>query len=195
MSDAAGSRVLTVPNALSVGRLLCAPVFIWMVFVLERPLLAAAFLGVLGATDWVDGFVARRFNQTSEIGKVLDPTADRILLGVAMVAIALRGAVPAIVWVPALAREVLVSAGAIVVAMLGGRRMDVQFAGKAGTFSLMWSFPFFLVSSADIWWDFVASAIAWGFAVAGLGFGWYAAVTYVPLARVAIREGRADAST
>lgn len=186
--------VLTVPNALSVGRLLCVPLFLYLLFGREERYQAAWLLGALGATDWIDGFIARRFGQVSELGKILDPTADRILLGTAMVAILVDGAVPTWVAVAAITREVLVSLAAVVLGLLGARRIEVQWAGKAGTFAMMFAFPFFLASHADIAWRDQARFVAWLFTVPGLLFGWYAAVTYLPLARQALREGREGAA-
>src|SRR4051812_15304491 len=97
MTPAQGEdRILTLPNVLSLVRLLCVPLFLWLLFwAPDKHRAAAAFLlGALGATDWVDGYVARHFNQVSTLGKVLDPTADRILLGVGIVAIMIDGSVP-----------------------------------------------------------------------------------------------------
>ncbi|HUQ38617.1 MAG TPA: CDP-alcohol phosphatidyltransferase family protein [Acidimicrobiales bacterium] len=183
-------RVLTVPNVLSVGRLLCAPLFLYLLFGKDEPYQAAWLLAGLGATDWVDGFIARRWNQVSTLGKVLDPTADRILLGVGMVAILVHGSVPTWLGIAAISREALVAGAALALAALGATRIDVQWAGKAGTFAMMFAFPFFLAADADVDWSDQARVLAWLFAVPGLALGWYAAVTYVPLARRALREGR-----
>ncbi len=188
-------RVWTVPNALSVARLLCVPLFLYVLFGKEDRHVAGWLLGALGATDWVDGFIARRFDQVSELGKVLDPTADRILLGTAMVAILIDGSVPVWVGVAAITREIAVSLAAIVLALLGARRIDVQWVGKAGTFAMMFAFPFFLASHATISWRDQARVLAWLFAIPGLVLGWYAAATYIPLARQALREGREGTKT
>jgi cardiolipin synthase (CMP-forming) len=174
-------------------RLLCIPLFLWLLF--DRPdgrYGAAILLGVLGATDWVDGFVARRFNQVSTLGKVLDPTADRLLLGVGVVAIMIDGSVPLWLGIVVLAREVLVSGAVVALALAGARRIDVQWVGKAGTFALMFAFPLFLVAHSDAGWHDVAHVLAWLFAIPAVCLSWYAAVTYVPLGRRALREGRAD---
>jgi cardiolipin synthase len=184
------SRILTVPNALSVGRLLCVPLFVWLLFGRDDRAAAAVLLGALGATDWVDGYVARRFGQVSELGKVLDPTADRVLLGVAVIALLVDGSVPAWVAWLALIREVLVSVAALALAAAGARRIDVQWAGKAGTLALMFALPLFLLGAAGTRTSDAAHAAAWAFALPGLALGYYAAVTYIPLARVALAEGR-----
>ena len=94
MGTDGGSRIVTVPNVISLVRLACAPVFVWLLAD-DELLAAAALLAVLGASDWVDGWIARHFDQGSDLGKVLDPVADRILLLVAAVALIVQGSVPA----------------------------------------------------------------------------------------------------
>ncbi len=149
-------------------------------------------LAFLGATDWVDGFIARRYDQVSTVGKVLDPTADRILLAVGIFSILVVDAVPAWVAWLAIFREVAVGAGVLALAALGAKRIDVQWAGKTGTFLLMVAFPLFLVSHAeDLSWTDAARAVAWPCALVGLGFAYYSAVRYIPLGREALRAGRA----
>src|SRR5690242_13180455 len=106
-TDHAG-RIVTVPNAISLIRLACAPIFVWLLAE-DELLAAAALLAVLGASDWVDGWIARHFDQGSDLGKVLDPVADRILLLVAAVALLVQGSVPLVVGVLVLVREALVS--------------------------------------------------------------------------------------
>lgn len=188
-------RILTVPNLITTVRLLCVPLFLWLV--LRGPhhrdwYPAALLLGALGATDGVDGFVARRFHQVSTLGKVLDPIADRLLLGVAAVSCIVLGAVPLWVGLLAVVREGLVAVGFLVVAVLGGRRMDVVWAGKAGTFGLMAALPLFLGGHANDDWRGAAETLAWILAVPGLVLGWYAAFTYVPKARLAVAAGRRE---
>lgn len=184
-------RILTVPNLVSLGRLACVPIFLWLLFGRHDRAGAAYLLGALGATDWVDGWLARRFGQVSTVGKVLDPTADRVLLGVGVAAILADGAVPAWLGWTVVTREALVSAAVLVLAAAGAARIDVAWVGKAGTFGLMWAFPLFLVSHAPVSWDGTARVLAWVFAVPGLALSLYAAVAYLPRCRVALREGRA----
>jgi len=185
-------RILTVPNLLTGLRLLCIPLFVAL---LARPdqagwYPAAILLGVLGVTDGLDGFIARRFGQVSTLGKVLDPLADRLLIGTAGIATVVVGAVPLWVGVLALSRELFVALGFLYVAWAGGGRMDVSWAGKAGTFAMMWAFPLFLTGHADDSWHGAAEFAAWCFAIPGLALGWYAAVTYVPAARSALAYSR-----
>jgi cardiolipin synthase len=184
------SRILTVPNVVTVSRLVFVPVFCWLLFGRDDRTAAAWLLAVLGATDWVDGYLARRLGQVSELGKVLDPTADRILLGTVVVSLLIDGSVPAVVGVLLLVREVLVSVGVLALAAAGARRIDVQWAGKAGTLSVMFSLPLFMMGNhGPLGWP--AELLAWGFAIFGLGALWYAAFTYVPIARQALADGRA----
>jgi cardiolipin synthase len=190
----APARILTLPNAITTVRLLCVPLFLWLLFGRSNGngrYSAAILLGALGATDWVDGFLARRLHQVSEVGKVLDPTADRILLGVGVVAILIDGSVPLWLGIVVLVREVLVVVAALALAAAGARRIDVQWAGKAGTLAMMFAFPMFLVAHSTAGWRDVAQVLAWCFAVPGVCFGWYAAITYIPMARRALVEGRA----
>ncbi len=195
MSDAVAPPhgILTVPNFISVARLACVPVFLWLLFGRDNPAAAWILLAVLGATDWVDGWIARHFNQGSELGKVLDPTADRILLVVAVVALLVDGSVPLVVGILIFARELVISLAVLVLAAAGARRIDVQWSGKAGTLALMFALPAFLLADTveDGFWHGAALVVAWGFAVPGLILGYYAAAQYVPLARQALREGRA----
>jgi cardiolipin synthase len=180
------SRVWTIPNVISFVRLLCIPLFIWLLFGADNRLAAAWLLAVLGATDWVDGFIARRYDQVSTLGKILDPAADRLLLAVAVISILAYGVVPtAIAWL-AIVREVSVGLLALVLAALGAKRIDVIWWGKTGTFLLMVAFPLFLLGDGHG----PAHAVAVAISVAGLLAGWYANILYVPHGRKALREGR-----
>src|ERR1700730_4693076 len=185
-------RILTLPNTFTLIRLLCIPVFLWLLFG-HHPhdrYHAAILLAVLGATDWVDGYLARHLHQVSTLGKVLDPTADRILLGVGVLAILVDGSVPVWVGVLVIAREALVGTAVVVLALAGARRMDVQWAGKAGTCGMMLAFPLFLTGHSSASWHHLAEPLAGRCGIAGLIFSLYAAVTYVPMARRALIEGR-----
>lgn len=186
-------RILTIPNVLSVLRLCCVPVFLWLLFAEDNRLVAAWLLAGLGATDWVDGYVARHFDQVSALGKVLDPVADRVLLIVGVVAITIDGSVPIVVAVLSLTREVLVATATVVLALLGARRIDVTWFGKAGTLFVMFAFPLFLLGNADagFWSDF-GNFFGWACAIPGIVFGYIALFQYIPLGLEALRQGRAD---
>ena len=113
-------RVVTLPNAISLVRLACVPVFLWLLFGRENRLGAALLLGGLGATDWVDGYIARHFNQVSDLGKVLDPIADTDLLVTGMIALLADVSVPPVACWPALARVRLVAGATLLPAPLRG---------------------------------------------------------------------------
>lgn len=189
------ARIVTLPNVISLVRLACAPFFVWLLADGEL-LWAAALLAVLGASDWVDGWIARHFDQGSDLGKILDPVADRILLLVAAITLLVQGSVPIVVGVLVLAREAVISVAVLALAAAGARRIDVQWVGKAGTLALMFAFPLFLWSDAisGAASDLVLVA-AWCMAVCGLALSYYAALGYVPLAREALHEGRTTANS
>jgi cardiolipin synthase (CMP-forming) len=182
--------VVTLPNLVTIARLCCLPLFLWLLFGREDRAAAAWLLAGLGITDWVDGFLARRLGQESELGKVLDPVADRLLFFVGAGGILIDGSVPTWFAVTVLVRETLVGGATLVLAALGARRIDVTWFGKAGTFGLMIAFPLFLAHHSDLSWADTAGVLAWVAGIPGLALSLYAAVLYVPLARRALAEGR-----
>jgi cardiolipin synthase len=188
------SRIFTIPNLISVARLLLVPVFLWLLWKPDPNQTAAAVLfAVLGATDWVDGYIARHFDQGSEFGKILDPTADRVLLVAGAVALLFEdlGTAVDVMLVIVLAREVLIAMVTVALGIAGARRIDVVWAGKAGTLALMFALPMFLAADAIESWSLFFDICGWGFAIGGVILGYYAAMKYVPAAKAALREGRA----
>jgi cardiolipin synthase (CMP-forming) len=186
--------VATVPNAVTAVRLGGTGVFVWLLFGAHHQTAAAVLLAALGATDWVDGFVARRFDQVSPLGKILDPVADRLLVGTAVISVIVCGAAPLWFGLATIAREAVVSAAVLLLASLGAQRIDVIFVGKAGTFGLMFAYPTFLLAHGDAGWQEPFRVIAWVFAIPGLLLAWYAAAAYVPAARHALSAGRSSRS-
>jgi cardiolipin synthase len=184
-------RLATIPNLITLLRLCALPWFVWLLLGNDDQVGAAVLLGVLGATDWVDGFIARRFNQASRFGRLFDPTADRILFVVALTAILIDGGVAQWLVIVVLAREVIVSSITVTLLALGSPPVDVTWWGKAGTFALMFAFPWLLAGSAPGWpWAPVFNALGWMVAVPGLVLSFIAWVRYVPLWRESWREGR-----
>src|SRR5262245_50800668 len=116
------------------------PVFLWLLFGAENWFYAGLLLGALGATDWVDGYIARRYNQVSELGKMLDPIADRILFIVCVGGIIIAGAAPLVFSILVVVREVAVGAVTAILTLRGMKRIDVQWVGKAATLALMFAF-------------------------------------------------------
>ena len=185
-------RVLTVPNVITVVRLSLLPVFVWLLFGRDDRASAAYLLAFIGTTDFFDGYIARHFNQVSDLGKVLDPVADRLLFFVGGGCILIDGSIPTWFALAVLAREVLISAATLGLAAAGARRIDVTWFGKAGAFALMMSIPFFLGSHGDIGWEHLAEDLAWVTGLPGLALYWYSLLLYVPMGLRALREGRAD---
>jgi cardiolipin synthase len=191
VDDEGLGRIFTAPNGITFVRLACIPLFVWLLFGAHEQTAAAILLAVLGATDWVDGFVARRFGQVSTLGKVLDPIADRVLVGTAVISILVYGAVPLWFGLATIAREVLVSAMVLLLAALGAARIDVLWVGKAGTFGLMFAYPTFLLGYGDAGWQEPIRIIGWVTGIVGLTLAWIAAGSYIAPARQALRDGRA----
>jgi len=183
-------KILTLPNAITVIRLAFLPLFVWLLLGADNRIAASILLGALGATDWVDGWAARKFNQVSTVGKVLDPVADRLLFFVAIVAIWIDGSAPRWFCAVVLLREIVISAITLILAALGARRIDVNWYGKAGTFGLMFTFPAFVLGAADWWGSGIFTAAGWILGIPSILLSYYAAVLYVPAARTALREGR-----
>lgn len=185
-------RVVTVPNLITLIRLACLPLFVWLLLGRDDPLAAGALLGALGATDWVDGWYARKFHQVSSFGKIFDPVVDRLLFFVSIVAIIVADAAPLWFCLAVLLREGVISVATLVLASLGARRIDVTWMGKAATFGLMFAFPAFLWAAADWPLQGLFSVLAWVCAIPSLIASYYAAATYVPLGLQALRDGRAS---
>jgi cardiolipin synthase len=182
----------TIPNLISLLRLLAVPWFLWLLLHDDRPIAAGILLAVLGATDWIDGYIARHFDQGSKIGQVLDPVADRVLLIAGAVALLIEGSAPRWVLVLVLAREFVISVGTLWLAAKGARHIDVQWVGKAGTLALMFALPMFLwLDNTDGAGHDVLAVITWSFTIGGLVLSYYAALGYIPIAREALRDGHA----
>jgi cardiolipin synthase len=189
-ADERTDRILTIPNLITAVRLSLLPVFLWLLFAKDDRANAAWLLAALGSTDFFDGYIARHFHQVSDLGKVLDPVADRLLLFVGVGGILADGSVPTWFAGAVLVREVLVAGATLLLAALGARRIDVTWFGKAGTFWLMIAFPLFLASKSTLSWAAAAQFWAWATGLTGLVLAWWAAVLYVPMARQALRDGR-----
>ena len=182
-------EMLTWPNLITFIRLLCIPVFLWLLFSQENRAAAAWLLAALGATDWVDGWVARRFDMTSEFGRLFDPTVDRLMFFVAIPAIIIDGSIPLTVGILGLGREVLVALVAVASVSLGAGTLVVTREGKIGAFLMMFAFPMFLGAASTLSYAPVLEWLAWIFAIPGLAYGYYSLVfEYVPAAWEASRQ-------
>jgi cardiolipin synthase (CMP-forming) len=191
METLAPNRYLTVPNAFTLVRLCCIPLFLYLLLGRDNQIAAAWLLGGLGATDWVDGWLARRLNQTSEFGKMFDPIADRLLFIVGIAGIIIAGVAPLWVCWAVVIREVVVG-GTVAIATLffGMKRFDVTWLGKTATFLLMFAIPGFMLGSSTMPGHQAFEIASWLLAIPGLILSYYTAVTYIPTIRASLREGR-----
>lgn len=174
----AAARVWTVPNAISAARLLLVAVFAYLI-VAEHDVAAIIVIILAGASDWLDGFIARRFDQGSRLGEVLDPAADRLYIFVTLVGLAYRELIPW--WLVAIivARELALSATLPVLLHHGYKQLPVHMAGKAGTFCLMYAFPLLLIAGTPGAVGDAASIIGWAAALWGVGLYWFACLLYL----------------
>jgi cardiolipin synthase (CMP-forming) len=187
--DAPG-RILTVPNAISVARLAGVPVFLWLLLGPKADWWAVALLIAAGLSDWLDGKIARAWNQQSRLGQVLDPAADRLYIAATLVGLAVRGIIPW--WLVGLlaARELVLA-----VALLALRRhscgpLQVSLVGKAATLCLLYAFPLLFLGEHGGTAALVARITGWAFAIWGTALYWWAAVLYLRQARQVIRAAR-----
>ena len=172
-------RLLTVPNLVTLIRLLCLPLYLYLLFVRDNRAAAAWLLGCLGATDWIDGYLARRLGQVSEFGKKFDPTVDRLVFMVAIVGMLVDGAGPAWFLIVVLARELIVG-GAVAIATLfyGIERIDVTFPGKLATGLLIYAVPAFLIGDSEFPGHRALEISAWIIGIPGLVLSLVTAVDY-----------------
>lgn len=173
-------RVLTVPNILSFIRLAGVPLFLWLLLVPHADLWAVGVLAVGGATDWLDGHLARRWRQRSRLGQVLDPMADRAYILATLVGLAIRGIVPWWLVVLLAARDV-VMATTIWPALRrrGYSSLPVHFLGKAATFALLYAFPLVLLGSGDGFWPELAKVVGWASVIWGAALYWWSGLLYL----------------
>ena len=177
--EALPDRVWTVPNALSVLRLLGVPLFLWLLLGPEEDGWALVILMVSGFTDWLDGKLARWLDQSSRLGALLDPAADRLYIVCTLVALALRDVVP--VWVVALllGRELVLGVMLLVLRRYGYPPLQVHYLGKAATLLLLYAFPVLLIASGDGWFAELAEPFAWALTIWGTALYLVAGLFYV----------------
>ncbi|GIG20294.1 CDP-diacylglycerol--glycerol-3-phosphate 3-phosphatidyltransferase [Cellulomonas chitinilytica] len=185
-NDVVTSRVLTVPNLISLVRLLLVPVFAWLIAT-GRDASAVLVLAVSGASDWLDGVLARRLGQVSRLGQLLDPAADRLFILVTLFALAWRDVVPWWLLGALVARDVVLGVMLLVLARAGWAPLPVHLAGKAGTFALLYAFPLLLLAQWAAPVGTVAWVVGWACALWGVGLYWFAGALYLMQARRLLR--------
>lgn len=187
---AVSDRVLTVPNALSLLRLLGVPLFLWLLLGPEADGWAIVVLAVSGATDYVDGTIARKYGLISRVGQLLDPLADRLYILTTVLAFTARDILPLYVTVILLARDVFLSALLPVLKRHGYGPLPVHFMGKAATYNLLFAFPLILLGAGDHTAADVGQPIGWAFATWGIALYWWAGVLYAWQVRDLVRSDR-----
>ncbi|MDX6298345.1 MAG: hypothetical protein QOI51_2202 [Nocardioidaceae bacterium] len=175
---AVSNRVATLPNLLSVVRLFGVPLFLWLVLGPHADGWALVVLMLAGFTDWLDGKLARSLNQTSKLGQVLDPVADRLYILAVVVGLAVRGIIP--VWLAVILplRDVLLFSLVPFLRTRGFNALPVHFLGKAATANLLYAFPLLLLGDGTDAVARLADVLGWAFAIWGTGLYWWAGCLY-----------------
>ena len=172
------NRVWTLPNVLSMLRLAGVPLFLWLVLGPEADGWALGVLMVAGLTDFLDGWLARRLNQTTLVGQILDPVADRLYILAVVIGLALRDVIPWWLAVSLPLRDLLMWALVPMLRTRGYSSLPVHFLGKAATFNLLYAFPLLLFGDGEGAASRLALVFGWAFAIWGVGLYWWAGVLY-----------------
>jgi cardiolipin synthase len=183
----------SIPNMLSILRLLLVPVFL-LLLVNDRFLWALAVLAFASFTDWLDGQIARRFNQVTQLGKLLDPSADRLFILATLIGLTWHGIIPSWFALVIVMRDILLLVGLPVLRRLGYKSLPVHFVGKAGTFALLYALPLLLM--ADVWVEasWLIQPIAWAFAWWGIALYWLSGFIYLAQLRNLVSRERQKSS-
>ena len=184
-------RVWTVPNALSMLRLVGVPIFLWLILSRHDDW-AVVVLSISGVSDYLDGKIARAYNLVSNVGQLLDPLADRLYILSTLLGLAWRGVIPWWLVGVLVGREVFGTGLLTVVRHYGYRALPVHFIGKAATFDLLWAFPVILLAQGDSNLATIALPIGWAFAWWGTALYWVAGIMYAVQTRNVMWTARAN---
>jgi cardiolipin synthase (CMP-forming) len=190
VADVATDRVVTVPNALSMLRLLGVPVFLWLILGPQADGAAVLLLMASGVTDYLDGVIARRWHQVSRVGQLLDPLADRLYIIATLLGLGLRGIVPWWLLAVIVLRDVVLGVALLVMRRHGLGPPPVHYLGKAATLNLLYAFPLLLLGDGAGTGAEVARVIGWAFAIWGAGLYWWAGVLYLGQIRRVVSTAR-----
>jgi cardiolipin synthase (CMP-forming) len=191
-ADAGLGRIATIPNAVSFARLLGVPVFLYLILGPHYDVAAVIVLVIGGSSDWIDGYLARRLNQVSRLGELMDPLADRLYIFATLLAFAIRGVIPWWFLIVIVAREALMGVCLFVLRRYGYGPPPVHYLGKTATAILLLAFPMLYlatITGATFWY-----AAGWGFAWWGIVLYWIAAGFYVYQVAGVVRASRGSAS-
>jgi cardiolipin synthase (CMP-forming) len=172
-------RLWTLPNVLSMLRLAGVPLVLWLILGPQADGLAVLVLALGGFTDWLDGYLARAWHQTSRLGQMLDPIADRLYILAVLIGLALREVVPWWLVVIVVGRDVVIAPLVPILKTRGFSSLPVHFLGKVATFCLLYAFPLVLLGSGEQGWLQLAWVLGWAFAIWGTVLYWYAGGLYV----------------
>lgn len=186
-----GAQLLTIPNVLSILRLLSVPVFIWL-FLTGHELVGVYIYGTAAFTDFIDGYIARALDQVTEVGKMLDPLADRVFVIALAVALVVHGTLPWGLAVAVTARDVLVLALFPVLDRRGMSRIRVNLAGKTATAWLLFGLSWLAVHAGDVSWAIRPVGLV--FVAAGAVAYWVSGALYIKEIRSRLRSPDATGS-
>jgi cardiolipin synthase len=185
------NKNVNVPNALSILRLLGIPVFIYFALITQQDGLAILVLALAGITDYLDGKLARAWNQTSSLGALLDPAADRVYILSTLIILFVRDAISIWVLLVLLIRDVLLALITLLLKARGLKLLEVTYLGKAATFNLLYAFPLLFLATQDSWIGRAAFSAGWSFALWGIALyvftGWVYFQNGVRSIRVSVR--------
>jgi cardiolipin synthase len=184
---ALSDRVWTIPNIISFARLLGVPLFLWLVLGPEKDELALLVLMASGVTDYLDGVLARKLNQSSKVGQILDPVADRLYILAVVTGLALRDIIPEALALSLPLRDIALVALVPFLRTRGFSSLPVHFLGKAATAALLYAFPLLLLGDGSGTPAALANTFGWSFAIWGAGLYWWAGLLYVWQVRTLLR--------
>jgi len=185
-----GDRIFTLPNAISVARLAGVPVFLWLVLGPHADWWAVGLLIAAGLSDWLDGKLARAWNQQSRLGQVLDPAADRLYIAAILIGLAVRGIIGWWLVAVLVSRELVLGVALLALRRHGYGPLQVSFVGKAATLCLLYAFPLLFIGDHTGPVATAARVIGWAFVIWGTALYWWAAVLYLAQARQVIADAR-----
>jgi cardiolipin synthase (CMP-forming) len=188
--DEVTNRVLTLPNVLSIARLFGVPLFLWLVLVPHADGWALVVLMVSGITDWLDGKLARTLHQTSKLGQILDPVADRCYILAVVIGLAIRDIIPWWLAIGLPLRDVFLFSLVPFLRTRGYSALPVHFLGKAATANLLYAFPLLLLGDGEGTLATLADVFGWAFAIWGTGLYWWAGFLYAYQVRQLMHEPR-----
>jgi cardiolipin synthase len=191
------ARILTIPNAISMARLAGVPVFLWLILgprTRSADSWAVVLLFAAGASDWLDGKIARALNQQTRLGQLLDPAADRLYIVATIVALAIRAIIPWWLVGVLVARELVLAVALAALRTRGYGPLQVSFVGKAATLNLLYAFPLLLLGSHQGIFAEIARVVGWAMAIWGTALYWCAAGLYLVQARRLLAGGESGES-